>query len=75
MKTLHLDIKTFSDVNLSKSGAYKYISSLAFQILLVGYSEDGRPVQVIDIAQGKLFPRRLADALVDPGCIRSNVPR
>ena len=38
MRTLSLDLETFSDVDLSKCGVYKYASSPAFEILLFGYS-------------------------------------
>ena len=54
MKTLSIDIETYSDVNLSKCGVYKYAESPDFEILLFGYSADGSEVTVIDLAQGKL---------------------
>ena len=40
MKNLSIDVESFSDVDLSKCGVYKYASSPAFQILLFGYSVD-----------------------------------
>src|SRR5574344_511659 len=65
MKTLSIDIETYSDVNLAKCGVYKYASSLGFAILLFGYSFDGNEVQVIDLAQGEHLPQELIDALTD----------
>ena len=65
MKTLSIDIETYSDVNLAKCGVYKYASSPSFEILLFGYSFDGNEVQVIDLAQGEHFPQELVDALTD----------
>ena len=50
MQTLSIDIETYSDVNLSKCGVYKYAESPDFEILLFGYSSDGSEVTVIDLA-------------------------
>jgi DNA polymerase len=65
MKTLSIDIETYSDVNLAKCGVYKYAFSPNFEILLFGYSFDGNEVQVIDLAQGEHLPQELIDALTD----------
>ena len=65
MKTLSIDIETYSDVNLAKCGVYKYAYSPGFEILLFGYSFDGNEVQVIDLAQGEHLPQDLINALTD----------
>ena len=65
MKTISIDIETYSDVNLSKCGVYKYAESPAFEILLFGYAVDGGPVQVIDLAQGETIPEEILDVLTD----------
>lgn len=65
MKSLSLDLETYSDVNLAKCGVYKYAESPAFEILLFGYAVDGGPVQVIDLAQGETIPEEILDALTD----------
>lgn len=65
MKTLSLDLETYSDVNLAKCGVYKYAESPAFEILLFGYAVDGGAVQVIDLAQGGTIPEEILDALTD----------
>lgn len=65
MKTLSLDLETFSDVDLSKCGVYKYASSPNFEILLFGYSVDGGDVQVIDLACGEKIPAEIIAALSD----------
>lgn len=70
MKTLSIDIETFSDVDLGKSGVYKYCESPAFDILLFGYSADGAAVQVVDLACGDAIPEEVIKALSDPGCIK-----
>ena len=65
MKTISIDIETYSDVNLAKCGVYKYAESPDFEILLFGYAVDGGPVQVIDLAQGETIPEEILDALTD----------
>ncbi len=65
MKSLSLDLETYSAVNLAKCGVYKYAESPAFEILLFGYAVDGGPVQVIDLAQGETIPEEILDALTD----------
>ncbi|WP_296920098.1 DNA polymerase [uncultured Megasphaera sp.] len=65
MKTISIDIETFSDINLAKCGVYKYAESPAFEILLFGYSVDGGEVQVVDLAQGERIPSAILDALTD----------
>lgn len=65
MKTISIDIETYSDVNLAKCGVYKYAESPAFEILLFGYAVDGGEVQVIDLAQGETIPEEILDALTD----------
>ena len=65
MKTISIDIETFSDINLAKCGVYKYAESPAFEILLFGYSVDGGEVQVVDLAQGERIPNAILDALTD----------
>ncbi len=66
MKNLNCDLETFSSVNLSKSGVYKYASSPDFEILLFGYSADGGPVQVVDFTAGEQLPNQVLSALTDP---------
>ena len=65
MKSLSLDLETYSDVNLAKCGVYKYAESPTFEILLFGYAVDGGPVQVIDLAQGETIPEEILDILTD----------
>ena len=70
MRTLSIDIESFSSVNLQKSGVYKYASSDDFEILLFGYSVDGGEVQVVDLALGEEIPQEILDALKDDEVIK-----
>ena len=70
IKTLSLDLETFSSVNLQKAGVYKYAESPEFDILLFGYSVDGGAVHVIDLACGEKIPTEIVDALSDESVIK-----
>ena len=66
MKTLSIDIETFSSENLTKCGVYRYAEATDFEVLLFGYSADGAPVQVVDLTAGETFPADVRSALTDP---------
>lgn len=66
MKDLSIDIETFSETNIGKSGLYKYAADASFMVLLFAYKEDDRPTQIIDLAMGQTVPQRVVDALADP---------
>ncbi|MGE1061824.1 DNA polymerase [Megasphaera paucivorans] len=70
MRTLAIDIETYSDVNLIKYGVYKYVDSDAFTILLFGYSFDEDPVTVIDMTRQEL-PDDLITCLYDIDIIKT----
>lgn len=44
MKELSIDLETYSDIDISKCGAYKYAESDNFEILLFGVSVNNGPV-------------------------------
>jgi DNA polymerase len=66
MKSLSIDLETYSSVDLVKSGIYRYIESPDFEILLFGYSIDGGDIEVIDLASGQKLPEEIQSALIDP---------
>lgn len=49
MRKLHIDIETFSSVDISESGVHKYVASPDFEILLIAYALDDEPVRIIDL--------------------------
>ena len=57
---LHIDLETFSSVDLTKSGAHKYVASPDFEILLLAYSYDDEATQIVDLASGEKLPKKLA---------------
>ena len=70
MKSLHLDLETYSSTDLSKCGVYKYVQAQDFEILLFGYSIDDGDVRVIDLAQGEQIPNNIIKALSDENIIK-----
>ena len=70
MRTLSIDIETYSSIDLSKCGVYKYTEAPDFDILLFGYSVDGGPVQVVDLASGEKLPAEIIVALTDDAVIK-----
>ena len=70
MKTLSIDIETYSDVQLPKTGVYRYCESPNFEILLFAYSVDSQPVQVVDLACGETIPEEIITALEDNTVIK-----
>ena len=70
MKTLSIDIETYSDQNLAKCGVYRYVESPVFEILLFSYSVDGAPVQIVDLACGESIPTDVVAALTDDDVIK-----
>lgn len=65
MKTLRIDIETYSSIDLAKCGVYKYTEAADFKILLFGYSLDDGDVNVIDLANGEKLPTEVLLALTD----------
>lgn len=70
MNTLTCDIETYSPVNLTKAGVYPYAEHDEFDILLFGYSIDGNPVQVVDLASGETLPQTVLEALTDSRIVK-----
>ena len=70
MKTISIDIETFSGNDLAKCGVYKYAESPDFEILLFGCSVDGGEVQVLDLANGETISPEILEALTDDAVLK-----
>ena len=57
MRTISIDIETYSSTDLTKCGVYRYCESGDFAVLLFGYSVDGGEVRVVDLACGETIPK------------------
>lgn len=71
MHKLSIDLETFSSAPIGKTGAYRYIDSPDFEILLFAYALDNGPVTVIDVASGEAVPEWLVEALHSPEYIKT----
>jgi DNA polymerase len=71
MKTLAIDIETYSSTDLLKSGVYKYVQAADFTILLFAYSIDSGPVEVVDFASGERLSENVLIALTSPYVLKT----
>lgn len=68
---LRIDIETYSATDIRKCGVYRYVEDASFEVLLFGYAFDQDPVVVVDLAQGERLPKKVVDAMFDPGVIKT----
>lgn len=59
MRDLHIDIETYSSVDLAKCGVQRYVESEDFEILLIAYAFDEEPVEIVDLKRGERIPHDL----------------
>ena len=74
MTTLGIDIETFSSIDLTKSGVYKYVESPDFEIMLFAYTIDDSPVKIIhcvDLASGQQLPADVFEMLTNPAILKT----
>lgn len=71
MKTLGIDIETFSDVDLTSAGVYAYTDSPNFEILLFAYTFDDEDTKIVDLACGEKLPQDVLEALTDERVIKT----
>ena len=70
IKEMSIDLETYSDVDIKKSGVYKYAESENFEILLFAVSINGDDVIVYDLACGDVLPDEILDAIVSDDVIK-----
>lgn len=66
MKSISIDIESYSDIDINKAGVYRYVDSPEFKILLFAYAVDGGEVQLVDLTRGERIPKEILDALSNP---------
>lgn len=70
MVTLHIDLETYSSIELSKAGLYKYTQAPDFEILLFAYAYNDDNVQIIDLTNNERAPEQIIRDLADPAVIK-----
>lgn len=71
MQIISIDIETYSDIDLTKCGVYKYVDSPSFEILLFAYSVDSGEVRIVDVVNGEKMPPEILAALISPDVIKT----
>lgn len=69
MRILSIDLETYSEIDITKAGAYKYAENS--EILLFGYAFDDEPVQVVDMANGEALPPKVRSAIFDSSILKT----
>lgn len=69
IKELSVDIETYCDVDLRKTGVYRYAEDESFEILLLAVSINNAPVFVYDLTKDEL-PNLILQALLDDTVIK-----
>ena len=70
MKTLSIDIETYSSIDLTKSGVYKYTQN-DFEILLIAYAYDDEEIKIIDLKNNEKIPEKLKEDILDENIIKT----
>ena len=70
MKTLSIDIETYSSIDLTKSGVYKYTQN-DFEILLIAYAYDDEEIKIIDLKNNEKIPENLKKDILDERIIKT----
>jgi DNA polymerase len=71
MTVLSIDIETYSDIDLIRSGVYAYAASPSFEVLLFAYAYDDGPVELVDLASGERISREVLRDLLNPDVIKT----
>ena len=66
MNDLYIDVETFSSVDIMSSGAYAYTESIDFEILILCYKINNRPIITVDLASGEKMSENFISMLLDP---------
>lgn len=81
-RRLFIDLETYSSVDITKAGAFKYVEAPDFEILLLAYAWDDDPVRVLDLTNGGHYDtqpkegdvydqyHRIVPALSDPNVVK-----
>ena len=71
MRTLSIDIETYSPTDLKSSGVFAYAADPDFEILLFAYTWDDGEVFIVDMASGEELPGAILQALTDPKTLKT----
>ena len=58
-------METYSSVDITTCGSYKYFESLDFEILMIAYAFDNDPIRIVDLSKSDDIPPHVLLALTD----------
>lgn len=67
---LHIDLETYSEVDIKKGGVYTYVECPNFEITIMAYAFDDEPVVILDLANGDEIPEEVLEALDNPEILK-----
>lgn len=67
---LHIDIETYSSIDLVELGVFRYVDAPDFEIILFAFAFDDQPVEVLDLANGEQLPYAVKNALLSKKYIK-----
>ncbi len=70
-RALHIDIETYCDVDIKKTGMYAYVFHPSFSIILFSYAYDDGPTICIDLLQGEEIPQKVISDLSNPNITKA----
>ena len=70
IRQMNIDLETYSNIDLTKCGVYKYTESPYFEILLFGVSINGGEPEVYDLMSGDTVPEEIIQAIADKNIIK-----
>jgi DNA polymerase len=69
MRTLHLDVETYCDLDIKKVGSFKYVRHKSFEIILCSYRyTDELFTTTIDLANGESIPPEVVKDIISEKC-------
>ena len=71
MRTLGFDFETYSETDIKRCGAYRYMEDPTFEILLLAYAFDDDEPTVVDFTAGEEWPAEFLAALDDPNVVKT----
>lgn len=63
---LHIDIETYSSIDIKTHGSYRYFESEDFEILMIAYALGDEDIKIIDLASGDKIPQAFLSLYNDP---------
>lgn len=70
VRSLTIDVETYSGEDIAKSGHYRYVEAEDFRVLLIAWSVNGGPVEQADVEHGEELPARIRRALTDRAVVK-----